>query len=65
MATHANITLRLRHDVFSIEPLADGVRLRVEDMRNGHLCDRRRATWWAATVRARWCAASWAPSSTT
>lgn len=39
MATHANITLRLRHDVFSIEPSADGVRLRVEDMRNGHLYD--------------------------
>jgi 3-(3-hydroxy-phenyl)propionate hydroxylase len=37
MAAHANIDLRLRHELFAIEPQADGVRLRVEDMRNGHL----------------------------
>ena len=37
LATHPNIDLRLRHDVFSIEPQADGVRLRVEDMRSGRL----------------------------
>lgn len=37
MAAHANIELRLRHDVFSIEPQAEGVRLRVEDMRSGRL----------------------------
>lgn len=37
MASHPNIALRLRHDVFSIEPQADGVRLRVEDMRSGRL----------------------------
>jgi len=39
MATHPAIDLRLRHDVFSIEPQADGVRLRVEDMRSGRLYD--------------------------
>ncbi len=37
MAQHACITLRLRHDVFSIEPQADKVQLRVEDMRSGRL----------------------------
>lgn len=39
MAAHAAIDLRLRHDVFSIEPQAGGVRLRVEDMRSGRLYD--------------------------
>lgn len=37
MAAHPNITLRLRHDVFSIEPQDDQVQLRVEDMRSGQL----------------------------
>ncbi|MGE0310760.1 MAG: bifunctional 3-(3-hydroxy-phenyl)propionate/3-hydroxycinnamic acid hydroxylase [Lautropia sp.] len=37
MAVHPNVTLRLRHDVFSIEPHADHVQLRMEDTRNGRL----------------------------
>ncbi|MDO9283436.1 MAG: bifunctional 3-(3-hydroxy-phenyl)propionate/3-hydroxycinnamic acid hydroxylase [Aquabacterium sp.] len=41
MASHPNIALRLRHDVFAIEPQADGVRLRVEDMRSGRLYETR------------------------
>lgn len=37
MAEHPNITLRLRHEVFAIEPQADRVQLRVEDTRSGRL----------------------------
>lgn len=37
MAQQPNITLRLRHDVFAVEPGSDRVQLRVEDMRSGHL----------------------------
>lgn len=37
MSALPNITLRLRHDVFSIEPDATGVDLRLEDMSGGRL----------------------------
>ena len=37
LATEATATVRLRHDVFAIEPEADRVVLRVEDMATGRL----------------------------
>ena len=37
MAEHAGITLCLRHEVFAIDAVAEGVRLRIEDMRSGRL----------------------------
>jgi 3-(3-hydroxy-phenyl)propionate hydroxylase len=37
LAGFPNVALRLRHDVYSIEPQADHVRLRVEDTRTGRL----------------------------
>jgi 3-(3-hydroxy-phenyl)propionate hydroxylase len=37
LATFPNAMVRVRHDVFSIEPEADHVVLRVEDMRSGRL----------------------------
>lgn len=37
LATFPNAVVRLRHDVFAIEPDADHVALRVEDMRSGRL----------------------------
>jgi 3-(3-hydroxy-phenyl)propionate hydroxylase len=37
LAAHANAEIRLRHDVFAIEPGDDRVRLRMEDLRSGRL----------------------------
>jgi 3-(3-hydroxy-phenyl)propionate hydroxylase len=38
MASHAGIDLRLRREVFSVEPQADHVQLQFEDMRSGQRC---------------------------
>jgi 3-(3-hydroxy-phenyl)propionate hydroxylase len=44
LAAHAGVDLRLRHDVFSIEPQPDHVGLRLEDTATGHLL-RTQARW--------------------
>ena len=37
LATHPNVDVRLRHDVFAFEEKADGVELRMEDLSTGKL----------------------------
>ena len=53
-----HVAIRNRCEVFALDEIEHGVRVRYEDLSSGKLTDTSAALWSAATAPARWCAAS-------